>query len=324
MGLSTNSDGRTRDQQKSRVYAAEGSIRVLRSKKAQRLLVDDARLIPQKGWQAPYTVNGKPVAPDVEACQRYVDDVMREAWVQRRWGQRVLTVHWKAGGSATGSYFGNRLALPPWSRVEAVILHEIAHNLVGSHDCASHGPEFAGLLLSLVRLRMGKAAADRLRTAYKAERVRYNLKAVPAPTKPVVTAADRAAKSKARIGNIASSTLRRQRAARALRLLVVSTAARDPWFGGPATKSRARALATAKVLDPAGTARGLDSTAYVDPERAEDAAEVLRAVVAEGGYGPAGSKPRTYALAVARRLDEVNALRRPDARRTYAATPARW
>jgi putative metallohydrolase (TIGR04338 family) len=324
--LSITKSGRVRDVQKQRLYDAEtgSGIRRMHSKVGKRLLVDEARMIPYTGYNPANHVlpNGKTANCSIEDAQRYVDHVVQSAWFQRRFGQRVITVHWKAGGNATGSRGGGSIALPPWSRNEAVILHEIAHCCVYDRSAADHGPEFAGIMLALTRTFIGKAAGDALKAAYREERVRTTRAALPAPTRAVVTLADRRAKA-VRREQVQIATGSRE-AAKWLRLLVASSRVTTPWFGEPGTKTRARALATAKVLDPAGTARGLDDRATIFHVNVVETADTLRAAIKHGTFGPAGSKPRTYAGAVARRLDEIAKAKAPDTRRTYAASPARW
>lgn len=318
----TDRFGRTRDQQKERVYRAEDSIRTLRSPKAARMLDTEARLIPQRGVGC--LPGGK--SPSIEDCQRYVDDVLRDPWVQRRWGQQTVTVHWKASGSATCSY-GGTIALPPWSRIESVILHELAHHLNGQSDtgpgkCAHHGPEFAGVLLALVRHRMGAEAGKRLRAAMREKRARVSMAHVPAPTRPVVTAADRAAKAALREQRLVATTSPRLRAAEVIRRL--SKRPVPLWAVG--SKPRTYALATARALVDGHTARPFPPVpTNLREQDIVEAVAVIRACVKADVLGKAGSKPRARALAVARTLEKEAPKYAPDGRRmVYAAKPAAW
>jgi hypothetical protein len=79
---------RARDTQRQRLYDAERTLPVNHSTKACVTLVVDARIIRQSD-------GGK--ACSIEDCQRYVDDLVRQSWFQSRFGQRTITVHWKAG-----------------------------------------------------------------------------------------------------------------------------------------------------------------------------------------------------------------------------------
>ncbi len=65
------------------------------------------------------------------------------------------------------------LAEPP-----LVLLHEVAHCLTPV-TFASHGPEYAGVLLALARRGMGPGTAQLLEDAFARERVRWMLAAVP-------------------------------------------------------------------------------------------------------------------------------------------------
>ena len=57
-------------------------------------------------------------------------------------------------------------------------IHELAHELAPRE--VKHGPEFVGIYLFLVDLVLGKAEGNRLRAAFKANRVRSSRKAIPA------------------------------------------------------------------------------------------------------------------------------------------------
>lgn len=159
-----------RDNQKQRLYNAEDSLRSLHSETATRLLIDAPRV--------PSTNN-----ISIEACQAYVDHLTQSAWFQRRWGRRKMRVVQKTYGKSTGGY--GKIALPPWGRCESVILHEVAHELTIGARIADHGPEFAGVLLTLVEHRMGKDAAAVLRERFKTYRVRKSMALVPKPTRDV-------------------------------------------------------------------------------------------------------------------------------------------
>ena len=148
---------RDRDSQRRRLYSSELCIRDVNvSKYAQHL---DG------------TITG---------CQKYVDSILSHAWFRRRWGTCHIEV--VAGKGARGGNGIIRLA--KWARNEAVILHEIAHNLVPNRY-AAHGPEFAGVMLFLVKQVMGKEHGDKLRASYKQYRVKSNRKALPSPDREV-------------------------------------------------------------------------------------------------------------------------------------------
>ncbi|MDO8943285.1 MAG: hypothetical protein Q7U75_08885 [Desulfobacterales bacterium] len=61
------------------------------------------------------------------------------------------TVHVKDGrGTRTAYARGSTVSLPVWARNHRVVLHEMAHVLMGYGDHASHGPEFVRLYIDLL------------------------------------------------------------------------------------------------------------------------------------------------------------------------------
>ena len=140
---------RPRDSQRARLYRAEGEV-------------DAGRKLPT-----------------VERMQAWVDGLVRADWFVGRWGERAFDVrpgfgHRRATANADGV-----LQMPKWARTELVLLHEVAHCLAPS-TCAAHGPEYAGVLLSLARRGMGPGPAQSLEDAFARHRVRWTLSAVPA------------------------------------------------------------------------------------------------------------------------------------------------
>jgi hypothetical protein len=157
--------GDVRDNQRSKLYGAEH---------AWAGCSPAAELLIEKGPRVAGTGN-----VSIDACQAYVDDLLSRSWFQRRWGRRTISVRHKVSGSATGSY--GKIHLPPWSRTEAVILHELAHNLTPT-ERAAHGPEFAGVYLELVRYAVGQDAYRAQRASFRAARVRVSREDVPEPS----------------------------------------------------------------------------------------------------------------------------------------------
>lgn len=118
--------------------------------------------------------------PTVETLQAYVDDLAATDWFDARWGRRSFEVrpgygHRRATADADGV-----LQLPRWARTEGVVLHEVAHCLTPVRF-AAHGPEYAGILLSLVRRAVDPGTAQRLEDAFGRHRVRWTVAAVPLP-----------------------------------------------------------------------------------------------------------------------------------------------
>jgi len=147
---------RDRDNQRTRLYKAESVIRKSQSDKYAKYL------------------DGS-----IPSCQEYVNALLKTAWLSRRWMVKYVQV--KSGKGARGGI--NGMSLGKWARCEAVILHELAHNLVprSCPTASAHGPEFAGVFHYLVQQVMGKEEALKLKASFKENKVRMNRKAIPSP-----------------------------------------------------------------------------------------------------------------------------------------------
>lgn len=138
-----------RDNQRSRLYAAE-------------------RQAFQWGQTVPDTL-----------LQATVNDILDRKPVRSRFGPRRITVERGKGGGR--AYGGGRITLGVSARTEWIICHEVAHCLTpGSY--ASHGPEYAGIYLFLISAVLGPKEAARLRDAFRQHKVKWNSKALPAPS----------------------------------------------------------------------------------------------------------------------------------------------
>ena len=120
--------------------------------------------------------------PTVARMQAYVDGLVALDWFTARWPGRTFEVrpgfgHRRATADANGV-----LQMPKWARSEMVLLHEVAHCLT-PWSFAPHGPEYAGVLLSVVRHGMGPATAQALEDAFDRQRVRWNGAALPVPAR---------------------------------------------------------------------------------------------------------------------------------------------
>lgn len=227
-----------RDNQKSKVYKAEGVVSKFKSRHAEKLLTT----------KVAYQFGTKVDRVMIEQAQAYVDDLVSQRWFQSRWGRRKIEVRLKVYGSATG-YHGGHICLPPWARNERVILHEVAHTLLTSRY-APHGPEFAATYLTLVENRCGKDAAAALREAYKANRVKYRngLAVVPkagtevAVTKTIIQRFERR-QAAAKQVVLTGATHRLEAAA------VIRAAVKAGRFGPSGRKPRTHALEVARLLE---------------------------------------------------------------------------
>lgn len=156
-----------RDSQRRRLYSAEGVL---------KMFSPSQQVKSKYGKDIDFTER-----VDISKCQKYIDTITAHAWFRRRWGNvsiRVVPGHGARGG-------GGVIRLGHWARSEAVMIHELAHNLVPMPKYAAHGPEFAGVMLFLVRQIFGKEEATKLREAYKKYGVRVNRKCVPKPEREV-------------------------------------------------------------------------------------------------------------------------------------------
>jgi len=142
------SPGRPRDSQRARLYRAEGEV-------------DPGRRLPT-----------------VERMQAWVDGLVATDWFVARWGARVFEVRPGFGHRRATADQDGVLQMPKWARSELVLLHEVAHCLTPV-TLASHGAEYAGILLALARRGMGPGTAQHLEDAFDRERVRWTLAEVP-------------------------------------------------------------------------------------------------------------------------------------------------
>jgi putative metallohydrolase (TIGR04338 family) len=151
-----------RDNQKSKVYAAEAKFRSLNF---------EPKL-------SPYTQ-----LIQIHDCQDYVNLILNQQWFRARFGERHITVEvGRNGGMAYGS---RKITLGVWARQPTVILHEIAHCVAPAQS--RHGADFAGIFLFLIKQVYGAEAANALRNCYKEARVKTSNKALPKPVKVLTT-----------------------------------------------------------------------------------------------------------------------------------------
>lgn len=205
-----------RDNQRKRLYDAEFAVRSFGTGAGRRL----------------------ETVPEVQA---YVNAILGSRWFKARWGVRSIPVL-DGRGRRSACAEGSRIKMPLWARNEMVTLHEVAHVLTPG-KYADHGPEFAGVLLALIRQFMGPEAAASLRESFRGHRVKSNTAAVPSPRYRVES---RTAREKA-VRAVAArppSPMRASEAAEAIR-----KAARNGWFGPAGSKPRQHALATARALE---------------------------------------------------------------------------
>lgn len=108
--------------------------------------------------------------------QTWVDDVLDRRAIRSRWGVRQVRVELThgRGAHAEGSH---TIRASRAGRNEFVLLHEIAHTL--THGYAGHGPEYAGVLLFLVKTVLGREAHATLLAQMRKHKVRRSNAAIP-------------------------------------------------------------------------------------------------------------------------------------------------
>lgn len=148
--------GRPRDADRSAVYEAENLVRRLLDRSS------DFPTVEVVGSRITLPVERR--FGSIESVQTYLDAVLQTPAVRERWPDRAVlpcTVRERRGsGEAHYEYFSAVIAVPTamssrrgtaWAMRELVVLHELAHHLVGEAE-TFHGKAFRETLLDLVEL----------------------------------------------------------------------------------------------------------------------------------------------------------------------------
>lgn len=162
----------TRDAQRAKVYAAEGFVRTMFDRAAER----GDPVVEFFGTRL--TLPPEARFGSVESVQTYVDDVLSHPGVRGRWPAALplrvrprrgaTAAHYeRAGDAATIAVPEDRSA---WALRELVVLHEIAHHLADTDP--PHGPDFVATFCELAAAVMGAEVAFVLRMVYAREGVR--------------------------------------------------------------------------------------------------------------------------------------------------------
>ncbi|MEM7167617.1 MAG: hypothetical protein AAF581_19345 [Planctomycetota bacterium] len=121
-------------------------------------------------YDAEEGVDAGRVFVSLDDTQAFVDSITTSAfWERIPNAPRVIRVRDGRGrrhACAADAWFGAELRLPRWSRNQLIVLHELAHTITPSH-CASHGPEFAGAYLHLVRRFLSEEHYDALHESFR-------------------------------------------------------------------------------------------------------------------------------------------------------------
>lgn len=95
--------------------------------------------------------------PTISELQGYVDSLLRDRWMRDRFGSKVLapiTIIGERGRDASAMSFLSTISVPKTLRSKFIVIHEATHILAdryyGRDVIASHGKQFATILLSLV------------------------------------------------------------------------------------------------------------------------------------------------------------------------------
>lgn len=162
----------TRDAQRAKVYAAEGFVRTMFDRAAER----GNPVVEFFGTHL--TLPPEARFGSVRSVQTYVDDVLAHPAVRERWpGTPAVRVRPRRG--ATAAHYERSgdtaaIAVPDdpsgWALRELVVLHEIAHHVADADP--PHGPAFVDVYCGLVGAVMGVEAAHVLRVVYAKEGVR--------------------------------------------------------------------------------------------------------------------------------------------------------
>jgi len=150
---------RTRDSQRSKVYAAEQLFRERIDKEKQPELYAFAE-----------------DKLELEELQKLVNHLVSLAWFKRRWS-RVGEIEVRAGGQGRTHACGVRVfgggvvKLPAWSRTKLVTLHEVAH--VCAFSLEAHGRRFCRTFIELVEHEAGYEAGKLLKKCMDEKRARW-------------------------------------------------------------------------------------------------------------------------------------------------------
>lgn len=155
-----------RDQQRSRAYAAENAIAGF--------------MIRDLGENA----GGR-------EAQHYVDRILRSPWTRRHWPNlrpiRIELQRQNRGGAT--AYGTRRIVIAEHAIGRALLLHEVAHCLTHLTDDPGHGWRWAAAYLKLVRHFLGAESAAKLKSSFRANRVRFTKPRESRPASPAALAA---------------------------------------------------------------------------------------------------------------------------------------
>jgi len=147
---------RARDNQRSRLYAAEWEVfgwPDMEFKSMDTLTVYLWKVLSNRHVQNKY-----------EVARKLVDGVIplkisNGSWTRTAWARHEEGFMW--------------VSFPRKSRTRHVVLHEISH-LLSPDDCPAHGREFCQTYLHLVKLFFGKDTQNKFKVAMKKHKCKYS------------------------------------------------------------------------------------------------------------------------------------------------------
>lgn len=159
---------KNRDSQRSKVYEAEASVRLMFDRADERNL----RTVDILGSTLTLPIERK--FASLDSVQRYVDSVLKLNWIREAWPLAGAVVHVRERAGAGASHYErdtHTIALPlhrrneAWALRELVLLHELAHHFEPDEpDASSHGGQFVDRYILLVSEIIGQEAGFVLRT----------------------------------------------------------------------------------------------------------------------------------------------------------------
>lgn len=134
----------------------------------------------QRVYDAERAIQDVTGSMSIAECQALVDRVLASKYIVQRFDRirtgripaRVTVEAGRNGGLAYPQFGVIRLGR--WARQPVVVLHELAHVIVGINSrTAAHGWQFTECMLVLVRRFVGPEAHDTLRESYRSHGVRF-------------------------------------------------------------------------------------------------------------------------------------------------------
>ncbi|SNT16512.1 putative metallohydrolase, TIGR04338 family [Rhodococcoides kyotonense] len=158
---------KTRDSQRSKVYEAESTVRLMFDRADERNL----RTVQIHGSTITLPIERK--FASIESVQAYVDAVLQLNWVWEHWPHAGRVVHVRERSGTGASHYERdtqTIAVPlhrrneAWALRELVVLHELAHHFEPlDTELPPHGGEFVDRFVTLVEEVVGHEAGFVLR-----------------------------------------------------------------------------------------------------------------------------------------------------------------